>query len=98
MIRAMVAYPTLRLEPTWYGSRYSVYWIVRGVTQHPDGRMVAQARVNRLRSVRFAWQAVRLGLHTRPDRLADLQAKLNGLPGVQLTRFTAGPDDEQENG
>lgn len=87
----MVPYPTVRLEPTEHGSRFALYWVVRGVARHPDGWMTAQARVAPLRALPTAWRLVGDGL-TRTD-LAELETAIRGRPGIRVTRWQVTPLD-----
>jgi hypothetical protein len=84
-----VAYPALRLEPTETGTRFALYWMVRGWAHQKDGWMVPVARVSHLSGLPGAWRVVRA---TRDvTDVATLEEGLRGLPGVRVTRFHAGP-------
>jgi hypothetical protein len=91
-MRAMVAYPSLRLEPTEHGSRFTLYWIVRGAARHTDGWMTAVGRVNMARALPTTWSLVAAGLLQRD--LAELEEAMRGRPGIAVSRFTVTyPDD-----
>jgi hypothetical protein len=93
VIRAMVAYPTVRLEPTERGSRFALYWVVRGACRHPAGWMTARARVAPLRALPTAWDLARDGLtHTH---LAELETALRGRPGIRVTHWQVTPPDSR---
>lgn len=84
-----LAYPSLRIEPTETGSRFALYWAVRGWAHQCDGWMVASARVSHLSALAAAVRVVRATSAVRD--VAALEEGLRGLPGVRVTRFTVGP-------
>lgn len=87
-----VAYPALRLEPTETGTRFALYWTVRGWAHQKDGWMVARARVSHLRVLPAAWRVVRT---TRDvTDVATLEEAMRGAPGVRVTHFHAEPGSD----
>lgn len=80
-----VIYPTLRLEPTEFGSRIALYWVIRGWTHQSDGWLHAIAQVHRLRSVPTAMRVVR-GMRA-VQNVAQLEEHMRATPGVRVTRF-----------
>jgi len=85
-MRALVIYPVLRLEPTETGSRFRVYWTVRGWKREPDGLLVAVARVSHWRAVPTA---VGIVWHADGCTLGELEESLRGRPGLRVTSFRA---------
>lgn len=90
----MVVYPVLRIEPTETGSRFALYWVVRGCARHPKGWMSAVGRASHTRTVPVLWQLVRDGLDS--PNSAELEAALTGRPGITVSRYTTEIDTEEQ--
>jgi hypothetical protein len=85
-----LVYPSLRVEPTEAGSRFTLYWTVRGWAHQRDGWLAARARVSHLRAVPPAVRIVR-GTRTVGD-VAELEEAMRGMPGIDVTHFTVESD------
>lgn len=82
----MVVYPVLRIEPTETGSRFALYWTVRGWFRQPDGWLIAVGRVNRTAGVPATWAAVAIG-GRNPD-LGQMETALRSNPRLRVTSWT----------
>jgi hypothetical protein len=94
VIRLMVAYPTVRIEPTEAGPLMVLRWMVRGAARTPKGWATSRAEVSPAAALPVAWRLVRLGVGA--TELTELEDVLRSVPGVRVKRMVGVDPDGTE--
>jgi hypothetical protein len=91
MMKVMITYPALRVEPTEHGSRFALYWMVRAWCATPKGMATAVARCAPMAALPAAWQLVRLGASAQD--MNELAEALEADPRIRVRRMTMTEED-----